>query len=310
MPEPDAPAGSPDPADALPPVLAQAWGLARTPQRGPKPELSVESIVDAAVRIADAEGLEAVTMARVARELGFTPMSLYRHVTSKDDLVQLMNDAAFDIPIPSPEESAGVPWRQTLAAWTRAVRRHYLRHPWKLDIPVSGVPSMPNAVRLADWALRGMRDLPLTDAERISLLLTLSALAHAFARLDVQLMRSAREYGDDRVLGVGLDRALAHLITAEKYPDLHRLIAAGVYFGSTPTGPAPAAGLVEAGQLAEIDQQAKNDRHAKDGGLAEEDKLAVDDDGAAPTIVEFEYALTLVLEGLEARVRAATAGPE
>ncbi|MBX6751247.1 MAG: TetR family transcriptional regulator, partial [Micromonosporaceae bacterium] len=266
-------------ADALPPVLAQAWGLARTPQRGPKPELSVEAIVDAAVQIADAEGLEAVTMARVARELGFTPMSLYRHVASKDDLVQLMNDAAFDIAIPSPEESAGASWRETLAAWTRAVRRHYLRHPWKLDIPISGVPNMPNAVRLADWALRGMRDLPLTDAERISLLLTLSALAHAFARMDVQLVRAAQQHGDEQVLGVGLDRALGQVITAEKYPDIHRLIAAGAYFGTGPDGPTPGVDLGE-------------------------------EDRAAPTILEFEYALTLVLEGLEARIRAARADPE
>lgn len=278
MPEPDAPATSPDPADALPPVLAQAWGLARSPQRGPKPELSVESIVEAAVRIADAEGLEAVTMARVARELGFTTMSLYRHVASKDDLIQLMNDAAFDIPIPSRDESAGVTWRDTLTAWTREVRRHYLRHPWKLDIPISGVPNMPNSVRLADWALRGMRELPLTDAERISLLLTLSSLAHAFARMDVQLMRAAKEHGDDAVLGVGLDRALAQVITEEKYPDIHRLIVAGAYFGPEPDGSAPAA------------------------DLAEEDK-------AAPTLPEFEYALTLVLEGLEARIRAAGSGP-
>lgn len=274
MPEPNAPATSPDPAGALPAVLAQAWGLARSPQRGPKPELSVESIVEAAVRVADAEGLDAVTMARVAKELGFTTMSLYRHVASKDDLVQLMNDAATDIDIPSPDESADVPWRQTLADWARAVRRHYLRHPWKLDIPISGVPNMPNAVRLADWALRGLRDLPLSDAERISVLLTLSALAHAFARMDVQLMRAAREHGDERVLGVGLDRALAQVITEEKYPDIHRLIAAGAYFGEGPDGPTP-----------EVD-------------LSAEDK-------AAPTIREFEYALTLVLEGLEARIRAA-----
>lgn len=264
----------PEGADALPPVLAQAWGLARSGQRGPKPELSVESIVDAAVRIADAEGLDAVTMARVARDLGFTTMSLYRHVASKDDLIQLMNDAPVDIPVPSQAESAAHTWRETLAAWTRAVRRHYVAHPWKLEIPVSGIPTMPNTVRLADWALRGMRDLPLTDAERISLLLTLNALADAFARMDVQLHRAAQQRGAEQVLGIGLDRALAQVITAEKFPDMHRLISAGAYFGSTPEDLAQLSGEAAGGQ------------------------------GTSPTMVEFEYALTLVLDGLEARVRS------
>lgn len=269
---------APASADAgLPRALAQAWGLAPTPQRGPKAELSADRIVAKAVAIADTEGLPAVTMARVAKELGFTTMSLYRHVANKDDLLQLMNDAAgADIPIPSEaeEQAAGATWRETLAEWARAARRHYLRHPWVLDIPVSGTPSMPSAVRFADWALRGMRHLPLTDAERISLLLTLSALASSFARFDVQLTRAVAEQGEQAVLGAGLDAALADVITAAGYPDMHRLISAGVYFGS-------AADLMQPppGPLAAVD-------------------------APAPVIVEFEYALGLVLDGVGHRVRS------
>ena len=254
-------------------MLAQAWGLTESSQRGPKPELSLEAIVDTSIRIADAEGLEAVTMARVAKELGFTTMSLYRHVGSKDDLLQLMNDAAADIPIPTEAESRGTTWRDTLTAWTREGRRHYLRHPWKLEIPVGGVPSMPNTVRVADWALRGMRDLPITDGERISLLLTLSSLASSFARLDVELHRAVEAYGADEVVGAGFDTALAHLITKEQYPDLNRLIVAGAYFGGG----------------------------EEDFANEPPDDLA-DEDGASPMILEFEYALALVLDGLESLI--------
>src|ERR1700685_4150594 len=81
-------------APALPPGLDLLWGRRGRGQRGPKPGLSVEAIVAAAIRLADAEGLEAVSMAHVAEQLGFTTMSLYRHVTSKEELLQLMWNAS------------------------------------------------------------------------------------------------------------------------------------------------------------------------------------------------------------------------
>src|SRR5258708_31696846 len=78
----------------LPPGLDLLWGRRGRGQRGPKPGLSVDAIVAAAIRIADAEGLEAVSMAHVADQLGFTTMSLYRHVASKEELLQLMWNAS------------------------------------------------------------------------------------------------------------------------------------------------------------------------------------------------------------------------
>ena len=82
----------------LPPRLQLLWGLQERPRRGPKPGLSLERIVDAAIGLADAGGLAAVSMARVAAELGFTTMSLYRYVPTKDDLLELMVDAASGLP--------------------------------------------------------------------------------------------------------------------------------------------------------------------------------------------------------------------
>ena len=74
-------------SDDLPRVLQLLWGLDAPGRRGPKPALSLHQIGAAAVRIADAEGLGAVSMSRVAGELGYTTMSLYRYVESKDDLL-------------------------------------------------------------------------------------------------------------------------------------------------------------------------------------------------------------------------------
>lgn len=82
----------------LPRGIALAWGVAANPQRGPKREMSVERIVEAAVELADAEGIGAVSMAAVAKKLGFTPMSLYRYVSAKDDLLLLMQEEATGMP--------------------------------------------------------------------------------------------------------------------------------------------------------------------------------------------------------------------
>src|SRR3954454_975615 len=93
--------------EALPRAVALSWGVAEHPQRGPKRELSIERIVDTAIEVADTDGLGAVSMSRIATELGFTTMSLYRYVTSKDDVLALMQDAVCAIPIPADDELAG-----------------------------------------------------------------------------------------------------------------------------------------------------------------------------------------------------------
>src|SRR5690242_4367559 len=118
----------------LPRGIALAWGVAANPQRGPKREMSVERIVEAAVELADADGLAAVSMAAVAARLGFTPMSLYRYVTAKDDLILLMQEEATGLP---PEAVREGDWRAQLTALYRAQLDGYLRHPWVLDVPIS-----------------------------------------------------------------------------------------------------------------------------------------------------------------------------
>src|SRR3954462_15876956 len=88
----------PAPDVELPRGVALAWGVAANPQRGPKRELSIERIVEAAVEIADAEGLAAVSMSSVATSLGFTTMSLYRYVSATEDLILLMQEYGTGLP--------------------------------------------------------------------------------------------------------------------------------------------------------------------------------------------------------------------
>src|SRR5271169_3965722 len=93
----------PEPGAAGLPGVAAAWGVRERPHKGPKPALTLSRIVAAAVRVADTEGLDAVSMGRVAAEVGTAPMALYRHVSSKGELLTLMVDAAWG---PAPETPA------------------------------------------------------------------------------------------------------------------------------------------------------------------------------------------------------------
>ncbi|WP_454729841.1 TetR/AcrR family transcriptional regulator [Cellulosimicrobium protaetiae] len=215
-------------APDLPPRLALAWGVAERPERTPKRELSIERIVEAAIEIADADGLTAVSMAKVAQSLGFTTMSLYRYVTSKDDLLLLMQEAALDVEYPPAHDPAD--WRAELREWAQFTMAVFASHPWFLDIPVTGAPLTPNNLRGADSGLRALRSTPLDDEEKMSVILLVSGYARNAARLQTDLARAATAAGgDETVLGGGWGGALRDLVDAVRFPYLRPLVEAGTY---------------------------------------------------------------------------------
>ncbi|THF84080.1 TetR/AcrR family transcriptional regulator [Cohnella fermenti] len=212
----------------LPAGAALSWGLVKPPQRGPKREMSIDQIVQKAIEIADKDGLAAVSMNRIATELGFTAMSLYRYIPSKDDLLLLMQDAACDFPLPPerpPEE-----WRESMREYVAGTIDLFRVHPWYPDIPIFGIPIAPHNLRMVDWALRSMRDMPLNDYEKMSFVLLLSGYARncGVIRRDmdraVQAGSSEEEFG-----GLNYTTALRVLIKPEQYPDLHPIVISGAY---------------------------------------------------------------------------------
>ncbi|GMX65353.1 TetR/AcrR family transcriptional regulator [Paenibacillus elgii] len=214
-------------AEGLPPGVALSWGLVKPTQRGPKREMSLKQIVDSALAIADKDGLSAVSMNKVATSLGFTTMALYRYVPSKEDLVLLMQDAVFDISIPE-ENSAH--WRENMRTFVLAIMRCFQDHPWLCDIPASGIPITPNNLRIVDWALRMMSDLPLDHREKISIvvMLTSHARVHSFFQRDMdRAVQTGVNSGP--VPGVSYKAALEHLVTSERFPYLSPVVLAGAY---------------------------------------------------------------------------------
>jgi AcrR family transcriptional regulator len=225
-------ARTPEPRDApeLPHGLALAWGVAASPNRGPRRELSIERIVDAAIELADADGLEGVSMAKVAARLGYTTMSLYRYVTSKDDLLLLMQEQVLDVEAPPAHEPPD--WRAELREWVLFMQAVLGAHPWYLDIPVQGAPLTPNNLRIVDSGLRALRTTPLDQEEMISVILLGSNHAQSAAKLERDLARAvAAAGGHDEVLGGAYESVLRDLVDAERFPYLRPLVETGAYVG-------------------------------------------------------------------------------
>jgi len=123
--------------------------------------MSLERIVAAAVALASESGLDEVSMRRVAERLGFTTMSLYRYVRSKEELMDLMIEAV----VGPPPMLTGETWRARLEQWARSEWAVFQRHPWALQL-VSTHPLMgPHRLGWLEVALRALADTGLGDAE-------------------------------------------------------------------------------------------------------------------------------------------------
>jgi AcrR family transcriptional regulator len=207
----------------LPASIRAAWGLGDRPTRGPKPALSLERIVDAGVRVADAEGLAGLSMARVARELGASTMSLYRYVAAKDELVALMVDAAWGEPPPA---KAGDEWRAALTRWAWSFRDRIRHHPWGLQVPITGPPLTPHAVAWFESGLAALRRASLPEDEKASVVLLLSGYVRSEGALVADL-DAAGSISDEAMSGYA--RLLGELTDPARFPAVHALLAAGVF---------------------------------------------------------------------------------
>jgi AcrR family transcriptional regulator len=214
----------------LPTGIALSWGFVKRQRRGPKGELSIKKIVDAAIALADQNGLPAVSMNRVAESLGFSTMSLYRYITSKEDLLLLMQDAVCDVPIPLDE--AEIDWREGMREYVRVAIHVFRDHPWFGDIPISGIPLTPNNLQIIDWVLRAMRSFPLNDYEKMSIVLLLSSYARSSGMIQRDMDRAVKAGSSPEAFG-GLDytAALKQLVKPERYPDLNPVVVSGAYTG-------------------------------------------------------------------------------
>ncbi|MET8358353.1 TetR/AcrR family transcriptional regulator [Micromonospora sp. NPDC005171] len=216
-----------DSGPVIPPAIESAWGLRDRPPKGPRPGMSVPTIVDAAVRVADADGLAAVSMSRVAKELGAATMALYRYVGSKDELLMLMVDTGYGpSPGPPPPEAD---WRAGLTRWAWAEHTVLRQRSWLLHVPISGPPITPQQLGWMEDGLRCLDGTTLGEGEKMSVLLLITGYVRNEATLTSQIAEGSRTAGvEPGEMMPAYGRVVARLIDPARFPALHRVLSAGV----------------------------------------------------------------------------------
>ena len=198
------------------------WMRPERPARGPRPAYSRDQITEAAVRIADSEGIEAASMRKIAAEIGAGAMSLYRYVPSRDDLIELMVDRVYgEMGLPARPTGA---WRADLELLARESRAMQLRHPW-LHTVQRGTPMYgPEQLRVVEFGL-GALDLGVPIDEMLSLVGLLNGYVDNFTRLEVMWLDVARRSGLTREDWMRRNAGYVHqLMRTGDYPIFTRVV--------------------------------------------------------------------------------------
>jgi AcrR family transcriptional regulator len=214
-------------SDRPPSALERLWSR-QDSERKPRLGLSLERVVRSGVELADADGLAAVSMKRVAERLGFTTMSLYRHVRSKEELLLLMQDTVWQ-----PAPGLDIPlddWRTGLAWWTRQQFAIMEGHPWLDEVRFIERAGTPSQIAWMDLGLRPLSDAPLGEYQKVALLLLLSGYVSTQARLAAATREGAKQglFAPDEATEAFGD-LLRSIVDAEQFPALRRAVEGGAF---------------------------------------------------------------------------------
>ncbi|MFI0348839.1 TetR/AcrR family transcriptional regulator [Actinomadura sp. 9N407] len=210
--------------------LELLWGVQERPRRGPRPKLTAAEIVGTAIGLADAEGLDALSMRRIAERLGVAAMSIYTYVPGKSELIDAMLDRAYGELAPP---AAELGWRDALEHIARENWAVLHRHPWMLQVATARPPMGPNALDKYEHELRAVEGLGLTDVEMDSVVALVNGFAESAARVAVDAAQAERRTGmSDEQWWETTAPLLEKLIDLERYPLGTRVgTAAGQEYG-------------------------------------------------------------------------------
>jgi AcrR family transcriptional regulator len=204
---------------------ASVWDLPEHGTRGPRPRHDRAAITAIAVRIADAEGLEAVTMRRVAGELGIAVMSLYNYVPAKDHLAQLMTDqlaGEYDYPVtPARDPRAAI---ADLASQARDIAG---RHPWLAGLMQRPLPPGPNGLRYLDYFLGQLAGSGLGTGAKLEAIAMISGFATMYGAMQAALPAEQAGSAGPAEQNAAEVQALARAAASGRYPNLAAALAAG-----------------------------------------------------------------------------------
>jgi AcrR family transcriptional regulator len=198
--------------------------LPERPARGPRPAHSRDEIAATAIKIADANGLDAVTMRRLAAEVGCGTMTLYRYVPTKDHLLDLMVDAtAGEIELP-PGPSGD--WRADLREVAAYHRATLLRHPWLARLQSSRPSFGPNTLRNLEYGFSTLDHLGLQIDEMMIMLNSLLAFVLGVAVAELAEQEAQRRTGlTAEQWRAWMSPYVRELMATGRYPMFNRIIA-------------------------------------------------------------------------------------
>jgi AcrR family transcriptional regulator len=214
-----------DPSRTLALLWRSAEGVPAPSGRGPRQSLSVDRIVSAAVEIADADGLDGLTMRRVAEALGVAAMSLYTYVPGKAELLDLMLDSVLaGMPVIEP---GGSGWRERVAAIAADNRAVYERHPWLVAVVTSRPALGPGAIGKYERELAALDGLGLDEVEMDASLSFVLGFVATYARgvADAQAVARDSEMSDEQWWAANAP-ILARVFDPAVYPTAARVGAA------------------------------------------------------------------------------------
>ncbi|MPZ79493.1 MAG: TetR family transcriptional regulator [Actinophytocola sp.] len=192
--------------------------------RGPRPAHSRADIAAAGIRLADAEGIEAVSLRRVAGELGTGTTTLYRYIATKDELFDLMIDSAMgehEPPAPTGD------WRADLRAIAHANRALVLRHPWLAALPATRPALGPNSLAWLEATYATVAPLGLAPDEVLARVGTLLTFVRGHVIDELAEQEAARRSGMDMTRWLATQARYGEtIIGSGRYPNLSRLMLA------------------------------------------------------------------------------------
>ena len=192
----------------------------RSEPRERKPRFTRDEIAHAAIHIADTEGLDALSMRRLATELGAGTMTVYHYVRTKDELMTLVTDAIMgEVALP-PGESLPDHWRDALTVVAARSRAAMQRHPWVLDI-ADDPPVGPNGLRHFDQSLQAVASLDVDLRTRLDIVALVDEYVFGHC-----LNERNEGYGGGGHLPHEARDYVASLLGTGEYPQLEALTAA------------------------------------------------------------------------------------
>lgn len=200
--------------------LELLWGMQQRPTRGPKPGLTLERIVVAAVEVADADGLAALSMRRVAAHLGVGTMSLYRYVPGKAELLDLMLDHVAG-PVDGDAADEPVGWRAALDEMARGTWQLCLDHPWYPQVDQVRPLLGPNSIAGVDRLIRRLKPTGLPDKQLMLMVSVIDGFVTTLARSHVNALQAEQRTGvSEEEFWAAQEPVLVKMMETGRYPAL------------------------------------------------------------------------------------------